>query len=424
MSSSGQSDALSHHDRSVKLRIIAGAAALAVGLLVVPVALAAPPRQDQPPSPTPTETPTGQIIWPTLTPSATLGAPPPGGGLAARRDMAVWVAPLLEADTISRLPYGTIVYPVARSSNGIWVAISHQGSIRWVIAEQVEWDPTLDLSALPEFIPPFTSTPLLDTPAPTATESGEPPATLTPPPVEATGTPTAPPVADTPAPTETPAAAVIVEASTTPEPTAIPAVTPPPGVDLMSRLQEFWPWVGGGLAAVVIVAYVIRLMAGSRERRRYAEGFVLSSCPVCQQGHLHLEESFTRTLGALRARRLVRCNVCRSVLREVEPGVWRYSIDPYINAALADDYNGQEFDAEGLLALAERIDDFPPDAAGQERAESPEYLEIVEEILSAEPPPPPEDGSDPLEGILEDGDGDADDADQEEDPDASTAESD
>jgi hypothetical protein len=188
----------------------------------------------------------------------------------------------------------------------------------------------------------------------------------------------------------------------------------------MGRLQALWPWIGGGVVAVLVVAYIARLMAGGRERRRYADGFVLSSCPVCQQGHLHLEETFTRTLGALRARRLVRCNVCRSVLREVEPGVWRYSIDPYINAALADEYNGQEFDTAGLLALAERAADFPPDAVRQEQAESPEYLEIVEEILSAEPPPPPEDGGDPLEGIIEDVDGGVDDADQEEDPDTPT----
>jgi hypothetical protein len=428
MFSSGQGESLPHHDHNVSLTLSdrllrAWSAALVVGLLVVTPALAAPPRQVQPPSPTPTETPTGETIWPTLTPSATLGVPPPGGGLAARRDMAVWVAPLLESDTIGRLPYGAVVYPVARSGNGVWVAISHGGAIRWVIAEQVEWDPSLDLDALPEFIPPFTSTPLLTTPAPTSTEAGEPPATPTPPPAEATGTPTAPLAAATPAPTGTPAAAVMA-ASATPESIPVPAVTPPPGADLMSSLRALWPWIGGGFAAVVLIAYVARLMASRRERFRYADGFVLSSCPVCQQGHLHLEESFSRTLGALRARRLVRCNVCRSVLREVEPGVWRYSIDPYINAALAEKYNGQEFDAEGLLALSEHAADFPPDAAGPERAESPEYLEIVEEILSAEPPPPPEDGGDPLEGIDEDVDDESGHADQEEGPDTSAAESD
>jgi hypothetical protein len=428
MFSSGQGRSLPHHDRNVSPtwgdRLLrAWAVALAVGLLAIPTALAAPPRQGQPPTPTPTETPTGETVWPTLTPSATLGAPPPGGGLAARRDMAVWVAPLLESDTIGRLPYGTVIYPVARSSNGVWVAISYQGSVRWVIAEQVEWDPDLDLGALPELIPPFTSTPLLNTPAPTATEAGEPPATPTPPPADATGTPTTVPAADIPAPTETPAAAA-VEVSATPEPTPLPVITSPPGADLMGHLEEFWPWIGGGLVAGLIAVYLVRLAAGNREQRRYADGFVLSSCPVCQQGHLHLEETFTRTLGALRARRLVRCNVCRSVLREVEPGVWRYSIDPYINAALADEYNGQEFDAEGLLALSERAADFPPDAAGQERAESPEYLEIVEEILSAEPPPPPADGGDPLEGILGDNEGGVGQADQEEDPDTPTAESD
>ena len=103
--------------------------------------------------------------------------------------------------------------------------------------------------------------------------------------------------------------------------------------------------------------------------------------------------------------------------------MWRYSIDPYINAALADEYNGQEFDAEGLLTLADRAADFTPDAAGQEPIESPEYLEIVEEILSAEPPPPPEDGGDPLEGIIKDVDGTGE-IDEEEDPDTSAAESD
>jgi hypothetical protein len=64
---------------------------------------------------------------------------------------------------------------------------------------------------------------------------------------------------------------------------------------------------------------------------------------------LSVENRQTRFLGIPAPRRIVRCDTCRSVLREVGSGRWRYAVDPVENAALYERYNGREID-EGQLA--------------------------------------------------------------------------
>ena len=85
---------------------------------------------------------------------------------------------------------------------------------------------------------------------------------------------------------------------------------------------------------------------------RYREGFVLSVCPVCQEGRLHMEERRYRVLGIPRARRVVRCDVCRSVLREVRAGHWRYAVDGAENPALYEALNGRVLSEGELLRIA------------------------------------------------------------------------
>jgi hypothetical protein len=48
----------------------------------------------------------------------------------------------------------------------------------------------------------------------------------------------------------------------------------------------------------------------------------------------------------------VRCDECRSVLRETTPRRWRYAVDPIENPDLYRRYNGQELDEQALIDLA------------------------------------------------------------------------
>jgi hypothetical protein len=108
-----------------------------------------------------------------------------------------------------------------------------------------------------------------------------------------------------------------------------------------------------GLIALVLVALYIGLyMQGLNAASRYKEGFVIETCPVCQRGHLHIEERPNRLLGIPMVRRTVRCDECRSVLRETGNRRWRYAVDRIENPVMFDRFNGREVtdaDLERLL---------------------------------------------------------------------------
>jgi hypothetical protein len=108
-----------------------------------------------------------------------------------------------------------------------------------------------------------------------------------------------------------------------------------------------------GLVALVLVAIYIGLyMQGLSAASRYKEGFVIETCPVCQRGHLHIEERPNRLLGIPIVRRTVRCDECRSVLRETGNRRWRYAVDRIENPVMFDRFNGREVtdaDLERLL---------------------------------------------------------------------------
>lgn len=118
---------------------------------------------------------------------------------------------------------------------------------------------------------------------------------------------------------------------------------------------------GSGLSPEAIIAGIVLLLIGIygffywrglSTAERYANGFVIDTCPVCGRGHLIVETRQERLFGVPRVRHSVRCSECRSVLREVGDQEWRYAVDPIENPALYQQYNGQVITDEKLVALA------------------------------------------------------------------------
>ena len=115
-----------------------------------------------------------------------------------------------------------------------------------------------------------------------------------------------------------------------------------------------------GLAGILaVLAYVGLYLRGLAAVDRYKNGFVVETCPVCRRGHLHVDNRQERWFGIPRPRRVVRCDNCRSVLRETGLRRWRYAVDPTENPVLYGRYNGQEVDEETLIDLEKR----PPEPA-------------------------------------------------------------
>jgi hypothetical protein len=111
--------------------------------------------------------------------------------------------------------------------------------------------------------------------------------------------------------------------------------------------------LGGGFVLLAVV-YVGIYVNQAAQLDRYRDGFVLSICPVCEQGNLHLEERRYRFLGIPRVRRVVRCDVCRSVLRQVGRQRWRYAVDGAENSAMYDELNGHVVSEDDLLDIGYR----------------------------------------------------------------------
>ena len=146
-------------------------------------------------------------------------------------------------------------------------------------------------------------------------------------------------------------------------PTPEPEIPPNTESDASDNLL---PIIGLAAGAVVLAgAFGWQRTAGARELRRYgSNGFPLISCPVCQSGELHLEETVRHPLGIPRVQRSVYCDTCRSLLRQTRPGLWRYMVDPNANPTLAEKHNGQTFTDRDLPAFA-----------GRARAHKPSFLE-------------------------------------------------
>ncbi len=108
----------------------------------------------------------------------------------------------------------------------------------------------------------------------------------------------------------------------------------------------------GGVFIVIIVGYVALYLRGITAAERYANGFIIDHCPVCERGTLHVETRNERTIGIPQSRHIIRCDTCRSVLREITPSTYRYAVDPLENQAIYKRYNGEEITRRDLEDLA------------------------------------------------------------------------
>ena len=110
------------------------------------------------------------------------------------------------------------------------------------------------------------------------------------------------------------------------------------------------------LGAIIlgVILYLWQRTAANRELNRYRAEFVLSLCPVCLEGHVHLDEVVKQSLGVPRVSRSARCDNCRSVLRQVKPGEWRYSVDSYANPEFAEQYGKRNLTDADLLELSDK----------------------------------------------------------------------
>lgn len=115
---------------------------------------------------------------------------------------------------------------------------------------------------------------------------------------------------------------------------------------------------------LIVGAYIVTFGWRLASLERYSEGFVIDKCPVCEVGNLALEEKVYRVLAIPRVRRTVRCDNCRSVLREVGGRRWRYAVDGNQNPQIYEEFNNKMLQEEQLMSLGSASD---PDA--------PSYIE-------------------------------------------------
>ncbi|MBN1564025.1 MAG: SH3 domain-containing protein [Anaerolineae bacterium] len=107
--------------------------------------------------------------------------------------------------------------------------------------------------------------------------------------------------------------------------------------------------IGAGLGLIML--YVAIYVVNAANLDRYHDGFVLNVCPVCVEGNLSIEERKYRQFGIPRVRRVVRCDHCRSVLRQVSVKRWRYAVDNLENSDLYDKYNNQVLTEDELIDI-------------------------------------------------------------------------
>lgn len=117
----------------------------------------------------------------------------------------------------------------------------------------------------------------------------------------------------------------------------------------------------GGAVALLVLVYAGAYVAQAANLARYQEGFLLTVCPICARGSLYLEDRRYRMLGIPRVRRVVRCDECRSVLRQVGRGRWRYAVDELENPAAYDALNNRVVTERDLWAIAPEHGGAPPE---------------------------------------------------------------
>lgn len=111
-----------------------------------------------------------------------------------------------------------------------------------------------------------------------------------------------------------------------------------------------------GILLTIGLIYGFLYWRGQMAADRYDAGFVIDRCPVCG-GELHVTINQKRIFGIARVRTTVRCQNCRSLLREVATRRWRYAVDHSYSLTLFHRFNGKVIDEATLIALGE---DAPP----------------------------------------------------------------
>lgn len=264
-----------------------------VAVVVVPTDTPIPPSPTRTPSATPTASPTATRT-PTLTATATLTATPTATITASHTSTST--ASPTETSTPTR-------------------------------------------TATPTAEPSLTPTPRpTNTASRTATETPAPTDTALPPPLTASPTATLTPLAvaavDSPGDQSGPA-----------ESAGPPAVLEPDGPN------NWIGWLAGG-AVLLAVVYAGVYLVQAASVNRVGPEFMLDICPVCEAGRLHLDARRYRVAGILRVRRVVRCDNCRSILRDIGRQRWRYAVDRAANPALYDQLNGHVVTEQQLLQIS------------------------------------------------------------------------
>lgn len=228
--------------------------------------------------------------------------------------------------------------------------------------------PTETPTETPTEIPTTTPTePATEAPSatPTRTPTPHPTATATAPVRSATATMTAEPsptVTATPSPLPSATPTVLAVAAAGDDAGGAPAaplmVATPDDGD--SGLPVPYLLLGGAVALLVLV-YAGVYVAQAANLARYQEGFLLTVCPICARGTLYLEDRRYRMLGIPRVRRVVRCDECRSVLRQVGPGRWRYAVDELENSDAYHALNNRVVTERDLWAIAPEHGGAPPE---------------------------------------------------------------
>jgi hypothetical protein len=260
--------------------------------------------------------------------------------------------PSFSGNVLGVVPYNQSLYPVGRNGDATWISVNW-GSVRgWVYGGYVAWDPNLNLTTLPVLVE-ATGIPISPTPGEVATaaetQTLEVAATPSPPP-----TPTLAPTLTPETITRTVTAVPSTKVTPAPTPAGSKPATPAGGDPIPANARL--PLLGGlGFLVLAGLLYGWQWSAGRAQVKRYAGGFILSVCPVCQEGHIHLDEVVRKSLGIQRVRRSARCDTCRSVLRELRPGVWRYLVDAAVNPELAERFKTRRVTAADLQELAQHV---------------------------------------------------------------------
>ncbi len=295
-------------------------------------------------TPTAEASPSSTLVPPTYTPV--------GHYLALENAAKAFVrsGPSQSYARLGELPNGATVEPVGRNADTTWILIRFQDApsgFGWIGRWLVRWQDANALQTLPVLL----ETAL--TPSPTftpVTPSATPSRTHTP-----TNTATA---TDVPTSTATKQSEIMLPATAVPTP-------------VVSADDD---GTGGGIrpetvlaivVVLVLAAYVVLYLLLAMNAAKPAPAFLSKPCPVCQRGTLYLETKTEQVLGLPVVRRTVRCNTCRSLLRQTRRGRWRYAVDRLENPTLYARYNARELSDTQLLTLGREAS----------RAVRPEFIE-------------------------------------------------